>query len=226
MTVKSRLKEVVNLLGLTNKEFERRADLANGYVAGMKISMGQSARERIVDAFPQINLSYVLLGEGSPLCSNEVENEGVETFLPSSRLKRGVPYINVMPAYNYQFRFSLAIEKNEYPRCDMFGMEGCDFVVRFRGKSMTSKNDEERSIRNGDYLGCRVWSSKSIRWGEIYTLATSSGLITTVVQQSKLKNHIRCEPLNSEKFPAYDIRESEIFDWAIVKTIVTVKKIG
>lgn len=105
MTVKARLKEVVNLLGLTNKEFERRADLANGYVAGMRVSMGQRAKERIVNAFPQINMSYVLLGEGSPLCSNKVEDEGVETFLPSSKLKRGVPYINVMPAYNYQFQF-------------------------------------------------------------------------------------------------------------------------
>ena len=225
MTVKERLKEVINMLRLTNAEFERKVGVGNGYVNNTRVSLGQSVIERIMATFPQVNMEYILLGEGVPL--NCEGSELVETVPDDGGVAEGVPYIDSVPSYDSSFRFDIAIRKKKYPRYMTPGMEECDFILKFRGRSMMSKCWQKSGIYDGDYVGCKRWTGSYFRWGEIYVLATVGGFVTVVIQPSELKNHVRCEPINSDEgFRAYDLPMRGIFDMAIVKTVVGVRRLA
>ena len=63
-SVKERLLLVVDTLNLTNQKFEIECNLSNGYIANMRKGIGGTALERISNRYPNINKTWLLLGEG------------------------------------------------------------------------------------------------------------------------------------------------------------------
>lgn len=66
ITIKDRLIQYIESISINKRQFERRTGLANGYINNMK-SLGNSSIEKIKSAFPDLNMSWLLTGEGDML---------------------------------------------------------------------------------------------------------------------------------------------------------------
>ena len=68
--IKDRLILYIESISINRRQFEKRAGLANGYINNMK-SLGNSSIEKIKSAFPDLNMSWLLTGEGEMLRAQE-----------------------------------------------------------------------------------------------------------------------------------------------------------
>lgn len=69
-TVKQRLVQFVKFMHMTQKEFEDRCDMSNGYIANIRKSIGSDKLLNIVQQFPELNRDWLLYGEGDMLRQN------------------------------------------------------------------------------------------------------------------------------------------------------------
>lgn len=64
MNTKERIMQLIAELGMTKSEFERVCGLSNGYINSMRNSVGAKGVSLILSKFPQVNKSWLVLGEG------------------------------------------------------------------------------------------------------------------------------------------------------------------
>ncbi len=67
--VKQRLVHFIKFMHLTQKAFEDRCGMSNGYVANIRKGIGDDKLLNIVQQFPQLNREWLLFGEGEMLKS-------------------------------------------------------------------------------------------------------------------------------------------------------------
>lgn len=67
MNVNSRITQFVSAKGLSIAEFERICGLSNGYVRKVKDSLGKRGLSDILSKFPDLNVDWLLTGEGEML---------------------------------------------------------------------------------------------------------------------------------------------------------------
>lgn len=70
MGQKERLIAFCNSLNISKSEFERKANLANGYISKLKGRIGEDKLNGILNAFPQLSNIWLLTGEGEMLNGN------------------------------------------------------------------------------------------------------------------------------------------------------------
>lgn len=139
---------------------------------------------------------------------------------------KAIPHIDVVTAScGLPNGFNSTIMKTDCERFIIPDMPGCDFTIRAGGRSMINRNVPERSINDRDIVGCRIVKSRShIRWGEVYALATYDGIMIKKIEQSERDGYITCVPFNNDEgFKPYDIPVEEVYDWALVVGVVSVK---
>lgn len=66
-TVKQRLVQFIRYMHLTQKEFESRCGMSNGYVANIRKGIGNDYLLSIAQQFPQLNRDWLVYGEGEML---------------------------------------------------------------------------------------------------------------------------------------------------------------
>lgn len=70
MDVRNRLLDFISLKKISISDFERISGLSNGYVHKIKNSVGKRGLLDIQRAFPELNTSWLLTGEGAMLKTN------------------------------------------------------------------------------------------------------------------------------------------------------------
>ena len=65
-TPKERMLEVINALGISANEFEKRCGLGSGFVARLTRNITRRSRQKIKETFPEINMEYVSMNSGKP----------------------------------------------------------------------------------------------------------------------------------------------------------------
>ena len=73
MTVKSRLTEYLDHIKLSQSKFERTCSLSNGFVNNIGKSIRGESLDKISVAFPDLNKSWLMLGEGAMLLNKNPE---------------------------------------------------------------------------------------------------------------------------------------------------------
>ena len=66
-TVKQRLVQFIRFMHLTQKAFEERCGMSNGYVANIRKGIGNEYLQSIAQQFPQLNREWLVYGEGEML---------------------------------------------------------------------------------------------------------------------------------------------------------------
>lgn len=67
MSIVERIRALASIKGITIAEFERKANLANGYIGKVKGSIGSEKIEDILSAFPDLSVEWLMRGEGAML---------------------------------------------------------------------------------------------------------------------------------------------------------------
>ena len=69
-TIKDRVLEFIKSEEISVKRFETRASLSNGAVSKMGDNTRRKILDKIVSAYPQLNMNWLLTGEGEMLSKN------------------------------------------------------------------------------------------------------------------------------------------------------------
>lgn len=70
MAIKERMLEFIERMNLTKKDFELASGLSNGYLNNCKGNVGAAKLEGILSAYPQLNRTWLLTGEGEMLITD------------------------------------------------------------------------------------------------------------------------------------------------------------
>lgn len=73
MTIKERLVTFLDYLRIGQNKFETNVGISIGYVNKVKNSIGSEVIEKIVNAYPELNINWLIMEKGSMLLS-ETEN--------------------------------------------------------------------------------------------------------------------------------------------------------
>jgi len=84
MTTKDRILQFIKYKNLNPRQFEIRSGLSNAYVKNMRKSIGEEKLKQIGNAFPELNIVWLKMGEGEMLKVTDEEidiaEEGVENL--------------------------------------------------------------------------------------------------------------------------------------------------
>lgn len=230
LSIKERLKLYIKEKGLSQSKFEKMANLSNGFVNNISKGIGSEKLQSIFCNFPDLNRDWLLTGEGSMLTSINInlENSGSTTYYFSQKKEfEPKPHISSVSAIcGRPSGFEVAVKKQD---CEMLPLpvrEEYDFSIIAKGDSMINHDNPERSIKAGDYIACRIWTSRSyVRWGEVYALATADGVVVKKIMPSDREGMIKCVSFNEKDgYLPFNLKIDEIFDWALVIAVVSVNK--
>lgn len=222
-TVIERLDDLIKQLNCNKSSFARAIGMSQTSIATIFMrgkTLSTPLLESIMLTFPEVNIEWLITGKGEMLktaSSNEVQENNsypIRPFIDSIYAVCGAPS-----------GFSIAIKEAECEGLSLPFMKEYDFSIKAKGDSMINRSNPTRSIRESDIVACRLWKSRShVRWGEVYALATSEGVIIKKLQESEKEGYIKCVSFNVEDgFSPYDLPVEEIFDWAIVIGVVSAR---
>lgn len=230
MEIQDRIKLLIHEYYNSQKEFAdsigETPATVNNWVTG-KRAIGNLVFNKLIKAFPDLNMDWLLTGEGSMLKSDKIDSNA--EIVHFNNIPEPKPHIDDFYAdCGIPHGFSVAIKASD---CELvsipFISSNYDFSIRARGDSMINRTNPNRSIKDKDIIICKLWKSRThIRWGEVYALATVDGVvIKKVLPVDGDMTKIRCESFNKEdNFPDYTLSIEEILDWATVEGVFSVNK--
>lgn len=215
MDAKNRLLEFLKYLNIGQNRFEAHVGISNGYINNNKGSIGTKVLDKISAAYPELNTHWIVTGEGNMLKSDELQEQSTPT---------GVPHIEKIDAWCGKGQgFEVSVMKKDCPLYNIPGVEEADFTIRAKGRSMINRQHPTRSIREGDYVACKKPCTNVIRYGEIYALATSEGVMVKVVRPCNKEGFIILESFNTEEgYEPFEFPIVDIHDMALVVATVSI----
>lgn len=207
------MKEVLHYVKIDRIEFSSRigessaqwiADILN---IKKKVGISKDKAKKICEAYPEINMSYLLTGEG------EMLKEKQEMPLFSSGKDRAViSYENGVPYYDEDFVLGfneLGFPASENPQflVQMPKYSNATLWCNATGHSM------EPEINSGDVIALKLIEDSSfLLTGDLYAIVTTNGLRTIKrLGKGRDDNHYRLIPTNK------DYEEQEIPKKMILK---------
>ncbi len=195
-TIKDRVLEFIKAEEISVKRFETRASLSNGAVSKIGDNTRRKILDKIVSAYPQLNMNWLLTGEGEMLSKNEPK--------PEISYTDGVPYYDEMFECGFNELVAPNSESPEY-LIKMPGYEKATLWCNASGASM------EPEISNGDIIAMRrIEDFSFLPYGDIYAFITSNGMRTIKrLGRSSDPTCYRLIPTNKE-YDEQDIPKSMI----------------
>lgn len=188
--------------------FENYCGLALGTISKINHGIRSDKVELIAKACPDLNIRWLLTGEGEMLIGNSQEgimvskSEGID--LPLLPFSAVAGYL----AENNSESWSGV----EYCRVPEFSSRGADFLIRVEGDSMYPR------YGNGELLAIRVIKDPTFfQWGKVYVLSTNQGcVVKRLFPDPKDDTAIVCHSENSSLYPDYRITKEDVLGVAIV----------
>ena len=101
-SVKERLEKYLNVRRISKAEFGRQVGVSNAYVSSIRSSLSPTVIRNIVLNYPDLNIDWLLTGEGVMTDSIEVSQDGSDSEDRLSRFKQAVQFlIDSRAIYNY-----------------------------------------------------------------------------------------------------------------------------
>ena len=219
-TINERIGMIIDYSGLTLTAFSRKIGIAQTSLRDCVINNSEpkhSTLYKIIKAEPLISPEWLLLGKGEMIISNEADQK-----------KEGVPHIESVDAWCGQGQgFEVSVMRKDCPSYNIPGAEDADFTIRAKGRSMINRTHPNRSIKEGDYIACKKPHTNVIRYGEIYALATSDGVMVKVVKPCNKDGFIKLESFNTEEgYEPFDYPTIDIHDMALVVAIASINRLA
>ena len=161
-TTKDRLLELLEELGLGQNKFEERCGISRGTIAHSKGDMSSTNLFRIANAYPEVNIEWLVSGIGEKFKD-----------VPVKSYTDGIPYYNVDFEMGFDVMVNDQTSRPDYNINFVPYNNKCDVWCNARGNSMWP------TIASGDIIALKEIKDFSfLVSGEIYAIVTSNGLRT------------------------------------------------
>ena len=210
--VKERLVAFLKYKKLSHAKFQDSIGTSNGYVNSIRQSIQPDKLEKIAQVYPELNISWLLIGGlGGPMLKEKVKaNE--EKSQPTASLPL-IPFDAVAghgsPVYEDE-RIENYYQVTEF--------KDCDFLIRVKGDSMSPH------FVGGDLLACKkVVNAFFFQWGRCYVILTQSqGAMVKRIQPSEKEGWIKCVSDNNNYAP-FDVPMDDIVSVALVNGSISLE---
>lgn len=204
MNVKSRLLEFVAYTQMSKRKFQEKIGVSNSYIQNISESIGADVMNRISIQFPELNITWLLTGNGEML-KETVENNTVSP-LDKKETRPRIPYDAAAGTLTEAMEGITEYQCERLPIISAFPKY--DFTIRITGKSM------EPEYFAGDEVAClRVDEESFLQWGRVHVLDTTQGIIIKRIYDDGDK--IRCKSYNPE-YPDFSIPKGDIRSYNLV----------
>ena len=216
--MKERIQRILDYYNLSIYAFSQKIGISDGTIRKI-LSENTTIRSdnlvKISQNFPDINLHWLLTGQGEMLRTSPAPSQPAPQPLPQpSRTLPLIPSdaIALLPSTD-----NIGIA---FPDCQQYLIpeliaRGADYLVRASGSSMYPL------FSNGDLLACQiVHTILFFQWGKIYVIDSSQGVLVKRIFQSDNSDHIRLVSDNRDNYPPFDFPTSDIRSIAIVVGVI------
>lgn len=214
MSVKDRLLEFCNIKGIRPGRFERESGLSNGYLSKLRHEPSRDKMDQISRAFPDLNISWLITGEGAMLKTDAPENDSSDQ-VPSAHL------VPLLPLYAQGGPLNDFVESIREIDCEkvISPIAGADFAITITGDSMAPEYPSGSRI-----LIKRIDEKAFIEWGRVYVLDTMNGTVVKEVRKGDSDDEVMCYSLNPDpKFQPFAVKLSNIFGFYKVMLCLSLK---
>jgi hypothetical protein len=210
MTTIERLFQYFDYKHIKPTRFEKDFGFSNGYFGGQlkrKADIGSSILEKIIDNCRDLNINWLISGEGQMITDNHVKNTS-DNILPSRTFKnKPVPFfdlpVSAGPLGVLVFKNS-ATEPDGYIDLEIFNR--CDAIFPIVGISL------EPLIHSGDLIGIRRldnYNWEYIETGKIYMIITREERMIKFINKADDSDYIVC---SSPNYHDFKVRKDEIIE--------------
>lgn len=202
-TIKERILQIPEIKGVTKQKFFKDIGMSYGNFTGKskETPLNSNAIGIISTIYPDINLKWLLTGEGSMI------KEEIEVFEPPLI---GLPLLPIQAIAGF---FAGDVQVMNY-ECEQYVVpmfQGCDFLIPVLGDSMYP------TYNNGDVIACKKLDTWSFfQYGKVYVIYTSQGVILKRVRQGSSEGKILLVSDNEQSYPAFELNLREIIGVALV----------
>lgn len=196
MTVKDRIKEFCKAENSTVSAFEANIGVANGYVNAISKSIGLDKIKTILEKYPNLDIEWLLVGNGNMHKKNIASNAATISYNPSI----GTPYYDVDFLGGFSEVFN---DQTKIPACNVQvpGFDRASLWCNVTGHSMEPK------INHGDIIALHECTINDIQYGEIYAVVLDTIRTIKILRKGSHPNKLLYVPINK---PDYEEQEFDI----------------
>lgn len=199
--VKDRLIAFLEEKGVNKSEFGRRIGVSSAFITSMRKSIQPDKVKAIREQFPDLNIDWLLTGEGEMLADSDTERE-----LATSQLQDEIPLIPASAFAGSVKGFapdSITLQKCEWVKPPM---QGAQYAIPITGDSM------EPVFANGSIAYIRqINEAAFLPWGNAVILDTENGAFLKVIYPDEQdKEYIWAKSYNPN-YPPLHIPTASIF---------------
>lgn len=214
-TIKDRLASYLTYKGINKSEFGRIIGVSSAYISSIRKSIQPDKTEKIASSFPDLNMAWLLTGEGSMLKNSAPQptdaQEDAGCMLPL------IP-LDVLAGNPNLDNPGITADDCERYSVPEFSCRGADFLIRVSGDSMSPR------YCNGNIIACKIVRNVTfIQWGKPYVIDTEQGILVKLLFPSKDPDRIVCRSVNSALYPDFEIPKAEIRSFSLVVGLIALE---
>jgi len=215
MTPGSRVRKYLNWKGITHSEFRDTMVVSNGYI-GKATDIGSAILEKISIHYPDLNLHWVITGEGNMI--RPVRVYAKEPDFKNMVFDPRIPYIH-LDGINTPEIVAKGQDLVSEGYIKIPGMTRCDGAVAIRGDNMYPL------LKPADIVFFKVlFSPEEISWGDMHIVHILQGereqFSVYYIHKGGQEDTVKLLSYNSKKYPAREYPLSSIRWLALVKASV------
>lgn len=169
--------------------------------------------EKIARSF-DININWLLTGEGNMLRSESEKKENIPVAHPSDSPMEGIPLIPIS-AMAGAFTGEQTVLEYECERFVVPTFKGAEFLISVKGSSMYPK------YNSGDIVACKRLPMNDLffQWNKVYVLDTDQGPLIKRVKPGSDNEHVLIVSDN-ERYEPFELPLEKIYHVALVIGVI------
>lgn len=211
MSDKDRIKKFLEYKHISKNKFYSQTGLSIGFLDSGS-SLGVDKARIIINAYPDINLNWLILGEGDMLRSDADAQVQVAAAEPTA--VGGIPLIPIEAMAGVLSGNSTQVMERECEHYNIPMFKGAEFLIRISGDSMQPK------YYSGDIVACkRLPLDTFFQWNRVYVADSEQGVIIKRVRRGSDDRHIVFVSDNTAYEP-FELPLEKIYSIALVVGVV------
>lgn len=211
MSDKDRIKKFLEYKHISKNKFYSQTGLSIGFLDSGS-SLGVDKARIIINTYPDINLNWLILGEGDMLRSDADTQEQVAAAEPTT--VGGIPLIPIEAMAGVLSGNSTQVMERECEHYNIPMFKGAEFLIRISGDSMQPK------YYSGDIVACkRLPLDTFFQWNRVYVVDSEQGVIIKRVRRGSDDRHIVFVSDNTAYEP-FELPLEKIYSIALVVGVV------
>lgn len=211
MNTRERMKKYLQYKNISEGTFEKSTGLSKGFISNIGDSIRAANRLKIEMYAPDLNMVWLLTGEGNMLNNKESPPlSPVNTIINDNNdsLCDYITYLLPMSTHGGSFT-GIPAEATQLQGCEKIisPIKGVDFAISIYGDSMAPEYPSGSRV-----LIKKINPEVFIDWGRVYVLDTSNGVIIKKVIKSNTEGYVTCRSVNPDPiYSDFDVPLKEIY---------------